>query len=105
MWKITSMCGLFSEMYQYWLKLLFMPEYRLPKNCYKMLIGLDNIGRNNWASSVKYLLYLYGFGYVWLSQTVGSTEMFLSIFKQRVTDCKNQNWKEAINDSSRCSTY
>ena len=31
--------------------------------------------------------------------------MFLSVFQERVTDCKNQNWKEAINDSSRCSTY
>ena len=44
----------FLKCIKYWLKLLFMPEYRLPKKCYKMLIGLDDIGRNNWASSVKH---------------------------------------------------
>ena len=105
-WGRLPLCvDYFLKCIKYWLKLLFMPEYRLPKNCYKRLVGLVDIGKNNWASSVKHLSYLHGFGYVWLSQTAGSTEMFLSIFKQIVTDCKYQNWKEAINDSSRCSTY
>ena len=78
----------FLKCIKYWLKLLFMPEYRLPKNFYKMLIGLVDIERNNWASSVKHLLYLYGFGYVWLSQTVGSTEIFLSILNRGLQTVK-----------------
>ena len=95
----------FLKCIKYWLKLLYMPQYRLPRNCYKMLKGLDDTGRNNWASAIKHLLYLHGFGNVWLAQEVGNIEVFLSIFKQRVIDCRKQNWEEAINSSSRCSTY
>jgi len=68
---VLGECGrlpLCSEYYvkcvEYWTTLLHMPNFRNQNNCYRMLKCLDDIGRNTWASSVKHLLYLHGFGYV-----------------------------------------
>ena len=82
-----------------------MPENRYPRNCYLMLKQHDSLGRNNWASAIKNLLYSYGFGFVWLNQTVGDIWSVLHHFKQRLIDCKLQNWRHQINYSSRCDTY
>ena len=90
---------------KYWLKLLHMPDHRLPKNCYQMLKSLDEIERVTWVTSIKQLLYRFGFGIVWLSQGVGDPELFLNIFKQRLKDCMQQNWIESINNSTRCESY
>ena len=59
---------------KYWLKLLHMPDHRLPKNCYQMLKSLDEIERVTWVTSIKQLLYRFDFGIVWLSQGVGDPE-------------------------------
>ena len=32
-----------------------MPNFRNTNNCYRMLIGLDDIGRTTWASSLEHL--------------------------------------------------
>jgi len=82
-----------------------MSDKRYPKNCYKMLKSLDDIGRRNWATDVKELLFKYGFGFIWVSQDVGDIDLFMVHFKQRLTDCATQTWHENINDSSRCDTY
>ena len=67
--------------------------------------SLDNIGRITWTSEVKNLLFLYGFGYVWIAHEVGDTEHFLHIFKQRLIDCHTQNWHQTVSESSRCHYY
>ena len=90
---------------KYWTKMLHMPNFRYPNNCYRMLKGLDDIGRNTWASSVKHLLYIHGFGYVWLVQGVGNVDMSLFNFKQRVTDNLRQGRLETVNTTPRCSIY
>ena len=54
-----------------------MPSHRYPKSCYLILKGQDDIGRNNWVTS----LYKYGFGCVWLFQDVGNQSLFLLTFK------------------------
>jgi hypothetical protein len=64
-----------------------------------MLTRQENVGKRNWATSVKNLLYTYGFGFVWLSQEI------ICQFKQRIIDCKTQNWMEEIQNSPRCDTY
>ena len=69
----------YSKCIKYWTKLVHMPNVRYPNN--RMLKGSDDIGRNTWASSVKHLLYIHGFGYVWLVQDVGNVDMFLFNFK------------------------
>ena len=40
---------------------------------------------------------MHGFGYVWLAQDVGTVDMFLFNFKQRVTDNLRQWWLETVN--------
>ena len=70
-----------------------------------MIDSHDNIGRINWVTSVKNLLYQYGFGYVWISQDIGDLDMFLKYFKMRLNDCKTQDWSASVNESSRCDTY
>ena len=62
---------------EYWCKLLCMSNHRYPMNCYKMLKSLDEAGRNTWASSVRRLLYMYGGGYAWVAQEIGSENAFI----------------------------
>ena len=77
---------------KFWIKIVHMPNSRLPKHSYDMLYVLDQNGKNTWVSEVKYVLHRTGFGYVWIAQTVGNVRLFLSEFKQRVIDIEKQNW-------------
>ena len=38
-----------------------------------MMLNLDSLGGTTWISDVKYILYSYGFGDVWLNQGCGNT--------------------------------
>ena len=87
---------------KYWCKLISMTEDRYPRNCYIMLKRHDEIGRTNWVTSVKNILYRYGFGLVWISQEIGNVELFLMSFNQLLIDCNTQNWLETLGNSSRC---
>ena len=66
-----------------------MPNSRYPRNCYLLLKNLDDAGRRTWASNVKNLIYMYGFGIVWINQEIGDTSNLLKAFKQRLVDCAN----------------
>ena len=90
---------------KYWCNLLYMPNTRYPKNCYKMLYSLDCFGRRNWAAYIKEILFRHGFGYAWIAQEVGNVNSFIYIFKQRIKDCLSQQWISTISDSTRCDTY
>ena len=59
----------------------------------------------NWVSLVKNLLSNLGFFPVWVAQGVGDETIFLSIFRQRVSDHFIQNWQQRLNESSRASFY
>lgn len=89
----------------YWCRLLHMQTFRYPRNCYLMLKSHDDVGRVNWASKIKHLLFMYGFGFVWISQDVGDTTVFLNQFKQRIIDCCKQTWHSEIEYSSKCLHY
>ena len=82
-----------------------MQDNRYPKNCYKMLTSLDESGRSNWASNVRNLLFMHGFGYVWFSQDIGDISMFIAQFKLRLIDCCSQKWHSDITGSTQCDTY
>lgn len=90
---------------KYWLKILEMPNTRYVKCCYMMLKRLDETGKSTWASSVKQLLFKYGFGVVWLEQGAGNSLAFLNEFKVRIKDCFSQEWYRQIHDSSKLSIY
>ena len=82
-----------------------MSNNRYPRNCYLMLKSHTEIGRVNWASNVRDLLFRYGFGFVWISQDVGDVTTFLKIYRQRIIDCCIQDWHEQVSGSSKCDYY
>jgi hypothetical protein len=89
---------------KYWLKLLYMDECSYTKQCYNMLFKLS-VYRKTWASEIKNVLFKYGFGEVWLAQSVGNDKVFLHVFKQRLLDIWKQEWHENVSNSSKLSTY
>ena len=59
----------------------------------------------NWASLVRHLLLSLGFYEVWLQQRVGNYSIFISLFKQRLSDNFIPNWHARLEDSSRAICY
>jgi hypothetical protein len=90
---------------RYWLKLTQMEESRIPRKAYVMLYNLDERGKKNWASRIRQCLFQFGFGFVWINQGVGGVKEFLRVFKERMIDCRWQNWHEHVQDSNRFSMY
>ena len=88
----------------YWLKIMKMPNHHV-KKCYFMLKTLDNHGRNNWVSNIRYILCSNGFGYVWATQRVNNEKTFVATFLRRLKDQYMQNWRETVNNSSKLSFY
>ena len=64
---------------KYWLRITNLPDERLPKKAYNMLLYLQDLGRKTWAYHVKELLCRNGFGDVWLQQNVGHLNGFVSV--------------------------
>jgi hypothetical protein len=56
-----------------------------------MLKQMDEMGKTNWVTSIKRILFTYGFGEVWLWQQVGDDMLFVSMFNQRLKDCWHKN--------------
>ena len=61
--------------------------------------------KNNWASSVCFTLYRYGYGHVWENQGVCDIRAFLCEFKQRLIDCYLQGWNSDINSKDRYAFF
>ena len=71
-----------------------------------MLTDLDEYpNKINWAYLVRGLLSRMGFYHVWLNQGVGNVNLFLNLFKQRLTDNFTQTWHERLSNSSRAIFY
>jgi hypothetical protein len=70
-----------------------------------MLKGLDEIGRKNWMTHTKHVLYQYGFGFVWIAGEIGDARMFLNAFTQRLKDCAKQTMHSDINTSPKALSY
>ena len=92
---------------KYWIRIIQLYNHaRYPKCCYDILYQLDIhvAGRHTWATDVKNMLYRFGFGIVWLSQGAGNVELFLCMFKQRVSDISRQEWTSNITSLSKLDT-
>lgn len=89
---------------KYWIKLLRLPVGHLLKSCYLMLLNLCSIGRLNWVSDIKNMLYRYGFGNIWEAQRVENENCFIKEFKIRVYDCNIQNWQENMTNLPKLRT-
>ena len=57
------------------------------------------------AFHMPLVLFTYGFWYNGIAQDVGDIGMFISQFKQRLTDCMTQRWHADISESFLCDTY
>ena len=92
---------------KYWLKLLLTPENKYIKLVYNIMLKdiQEMPNKTNWASLVRQLLMSLGFNEVWLAQGVANTDVFLSVFKQRINDIFVQNWHERLEGSSRANFY
>ena len=64
----------------------------LLKSCYSMMYRSAVNGGTNWASNVKDILFLYGFGYIWEEHQVGNIESFTKDIDQRIKDCYLQKY-------------
>ena len=92
---------------KYWLKLLQMPNERLPKICYNLQCKwLEAKPRTNcWAKDVKDTLLAQGFGYAWYNQGVGNIALFLRNFKERNRDIDISCLFNDIHNMDRLRTY
>ena len=70
-----------------------------------MLVYLDSRGKVNWASGKRTLLFEYGFGHVWLSQTTGNFNYVLNELKVRAIGMFKQEWHGNVEESSRFDFY
>ena len=92
---------------KYWLKLLCIENIKYTKIVYNLLLHDAEIypNKKSWVTLLKSLLSELGFYEVWLAQNVGNTDIFLSVFKQRLNDNFIQLWHTRINESSRSIFY
>lgn len=95
-----------NRIIKYWLKIVCGNANNLVKSVYRILYNqceMENV--SNWASLIKSLLFTHGFGYVWYFQGVGNVNIFMSLFKRRVTDVYLQNWHTEVSGSTRARFY
>ena len=46
-----------------------------------------------------------GFGVVWFSQGVGDMNVFIRVFRERLIDCRWQDWNSHVHSSTRFDMY
>lgn len=90
---------------RYWLKLVQMENFRLPKKAYNVLYQLDRNGKETWVSKIRLCLTQNGFGFVWINQGVVNSKSFLNSLKERLIDCKWQNVQAHFSESDRFAFY
>ena len=82
-----------------------MPNHRYRKQCYNMLRTYAAVGKVNWASNVRSLLYRCGFGYAWEAGRIGNSVQFIQSFKQSIKDCFMQELHSQIDDLPKALPY
>ena len=82
-----------------------MQTGRYPKACYAMLCSLDQHGKNTWATCVNAMLEQFGFRYVWAQQGVGDFDLFIEVFKNRVSQFYKKKWYDSTKNYSKLAVY
>ena len=105
--RTTCSTKRYSMIVKYWFKILAAQESKYIKLIYNLMLQDIELEPNkiNWASLVRHLLMSLGFYNVWLNQGVGNKNVFISLFKQRLTDTFIQNWQSRLNNSTRAIFY
>eukprot|EP00745_Piridium_sociabile_P032735 TRINITY_DN5549_c0_g1_i12.p1 TRINITY_DN5549_c0_g1~~TRINITY_DN5549_c0_g1_i12.p1 ORF type:complete len:436 (-),score=19.73 TRINITY_DN5549_c0_g1_i12:134-1441(-) len=95
----------YTKCIRYWLKLVKLPQTRLCKQAYDMMLTQMELGYENWSSSVNNVLSENGFGVVWMCQGVGHDKQFISEFKTRLVDNFKQNWHSDMENKEKYSWF
>ena len=92
---------------RFWLKIVTMQSIRFVKIMYDKLCSELERSPNtkSWVSLIRNMLQNSGFHEVWINQGVGDIDIFIRIFRQRVTDIYMQKWSSELTDSTRARTY
>ena len=95
----------FKRAIKFWLKIQKMPNCRIVKKCYKMMLIEDEYGKINWVTNVRKCLQSNGFGYVWTNQGVHNEYKFISEFVCRLKDMYIQHWQVAVQSNTKLEFY
>ena len=90
---------------KYWSKILNSRTDRAIYKCYQYQLELSHNNRPCWATSVKQLLFNFGFGDIWMAQNAGNWNVFWKIFKMRSADIEAQNWHGCVENFGNLRTY
>lgn len=95
-----------SKIISYWIKIVNSPHDKAIFQCYQYQYHLcENRNVDCWATSVKQVLFLFGFGYAWTEHSVGDMDCFLNEFKTRSKDIDTQNWHGMLMEYGNLRTY
>ena len=94
---------------RYWLKLLNMPDTRIPKQCLlQMTRALDRNGHvfmPFWVQNIRDCLIKFGFQDVWVNQGTTNEAAFLKELKRRMINEFVLDWKQRLQNSDRFLFY
>ena len=95
---------------RYWLKLLKMPNTRLPKQCLLNMTNIVERQRQNcyvepWIKKVKDCLIKYGYQDVWNDQSVRNEKEFLRTLKTKLVEEFKIKWYQKLTESERFTFY
>ena len=82
-----------------------MDHDSFPRQCYKEMYKTDKLRKTNWMIKVKNrMLFSYGYGCVWLTQSVGDEMQFLNSFRLRIEDNFRLEWYTDISENKKLET-
>ena len=87
---------------KYWLKIMNSGHHSLPGIVY---YNMFNSSEQNWATTIKQILFETGYGFVWLNQNISNEKLFLNQFEERCKDMHMQQCVHDIENSGRCRIY
>ena len=95
------------QIINYWFKILTSQDTKYIKHVYNFMLQDVEAHPNkvNWAVLVRNLLSELGFYEVWVQQGVGNYNVFISLFKQRLTDNYIQNTNARLQTHSRARFF
>ena len=86
-------------------KLLVTSNFSFSHSVFKRLVSQGRQKVSLCGNGLKLLLFTYGFGYIWIVQDVGDSDLFLASFRQKLIDCYAQKIHYDITSSSKFDHY
>jgi hypothetical protein len=92
---------------QYWLRLQAMPDNIIVKQIYNMLKQFDALGYKSWATTVKSILYEYGFEDYWQKTYISRCESYKCAcdIKEAIYNKYKNNWYCTLQNYSSMRSY